>query len=258
MRALVRIGILSVLCCVAIAAHAQSPRPQAPKSSPPRSTPKPQPSAPVPATQPQPTAAAAVVRPQFRPAVLTSGRDSLVNRINVNELLKNGQKDGAVQFSVIVEQDGRAIDVKTYHALPNCQALEAEVAKQLPVAKFTLPIYEHQPVRVLLYGTVLFDADEPPHLRILLNQDPEEIKHGSDFTSKGEMQAFQIASEEPPLLGLADAAVADFNGAKFIPAFRDGDPTDSESLMSLSYTPPGEEESESGLELGIAPPPPEP
>jgi hypothetical protein len=284
--------LAAVSLCLGTAGHAQSPKPQTTRAHSPAPAQAASPKATAqPSAQAQPSGPTSAARPQFRPAVLVSGRDSLVNRINVDELLKKGQKDGAVQFSAMITADGSPEDIAVYHALPNCEALEQEVQKQLTGAKFTPPIYQYQRVKALLYGTVLFDADATPHLRVFLNQDPRAIEGGTDFiapqpvvggdskftglhtpqtlpvkitgvvtlvlqvNTKGEMLAAGVSNEEPPLLGLAEAVAADFEGAKFIPAFRDGDLIDSESITSLCYTPTDEEDASDALNLKLPTPP---
>lgn len=273
-------------CCLALACavNAQTPRAQA--TARPQTTPRapatPRPSATPPGAAAKSTAApspadsaAPVVRPQFRPAVLRTGPDSLVNRIDVKGLLAKGQKDGAVKFAASVLPDGNPGEVWTYHAMPGSELLEQEVLARLKEAKFTPPIYEHQPVKVILSGTVVFDADDAPHLRVFLNQDPEEIKVASDFIApqpvigansdfeglnapatlpvpiegvvdielqidaKGNLLKANLVREDPPLLGFAQAAGDDLAGAKFIPAFRDGDAAESSSVVSLCYKPIG-------------------
>jgi hypothetical protein len=215
-----------------------------------------------------------VARPQFRPAVLGSGPASLINRIDAKDLLAKGQKDGAVMFCALVSKTGDANAAWTYRPMPGTEALEAEVNKKLAGVKFTPPIYNYQPVNVLLYGTVIFAESGTNHVRILLNQDPKEIKAASDFIApqpviggdsafdgltpptsgtpikltavvdlqlkvnrEGQLQDVQVAGEEPPLLGFADAALADFRGAKFIPAFRDGDRADCDIVQPICYKP---------------------
>lgn len=243
------------------AAEAQTPRPQASRAA-----------SPAPRVSPS-AAPAPLPRPQFRPAVLATGPDSAINRIDVKALLQKGQKDGAVQFGVAVGKDGKAGEVWTYHAMPGSEALEKEVSRGLRQARFTPPIYNHQPVIALLSGTVVFDADVPPHLRIFLNQDPKEIQNGADFIApqpviggdsgfkgfnapetlpvavegivelevrvdqKGTLQGMNVTGENPPLLGFRDSALSDFEGAKFIPAFRSGDPVESLCVMNLYYKP---------------------
>ena len=219
-------------------------------------------------------AGAQVKRPQFRPAVLGTGPDSLINRIDAEELLKKGQKDGAVMFCAAVAPNGDAQAAWTYRAMPDTDALEEELTKRLEGVKFTTPIYNYQPVGVLLYGTAVFSATDSPHIQIFLNQDPKELKAASDFVApqpvigadskfdgltppenestvpltaivdlglkvnrEGQLQELLVLTEEPPLLGYAAAAVADFREAKFIPAFRTGDPDDCDIVQPICYKP---------------------
>jgi hypothetical protein len=203
--------------------------------------------------------------------VLGSGADALINRIDRDALLKNGQKEGAVMFCAIVAETGHAIGAWTYRGTPETDALVDEVEKRLVGVKFTSPIYNHQPVKVLIYGTVVFNPAEKPHVWIFLNQDPQELKRRSDFIApqpviggdsnfrglhppagvpiaisgfagvnlkvdvNGALQNLEVLNEEPPLLGFAAATYEDFAGAKFIPAFRSGDPAESDSVMIVCY-----------------------
>jgi hypothetical protein len=149
------------------------------------------------------------------------------------------------------------------------------VLKQLPGSKFAPAIYNHQPVVVLLYGTVIFDPDAQPNLHIFLNQDPQQIKEGNDFIgpqpvfggdskfsglhmpeaipvavegvvelqlrvdTTGNLQELHVTGEDPPLLGFRDSALVDFRDAKFIPAFRDGDATEVKCTLAVCYKPVG-------------------
>lgn len=220
------------------------------------------------------TAEAQGARPQFRPAVLGSGADSLINRIDGEALLKQGQKDGAVMFASMVNKAGQAVKSRTYRGMPGTGPLEQELRKRLEGAKFTPAIYNYQPVEVILSGTVVFSATEKPRLRIFLNQDPTELKEMSDFIApqpvfgadsqfagldypasapvqvnavvdlgvkvdaNGNPRDFRVIAEEPPLAGFGATAVKDFAGAKFIPAFRSGDPAESNSVLVVCYQPP--------------------
>ena len=213
--------------------------------------------------------------PRFRPAVLGSGPDSLVNRIDTQDLLKKGQKDGAVMFCCRVPTTGDVVSYTTYLPLPGSDLLEAEVRKRLDTARLAPAIYEHKPVEVLFYGTVFFSIVEgKPKLHIFANQEAAELKAANDFIgpqpvigadskftglhyprermtvfvkglarlalkvdATGNLQDLQAVSEEPPLVGLAQAALTDFTGAKFIPAFRDGDPVESSILLPVRYEP---------------------
>ena len=55
--------------------------------------------------------------------------------------------------------------------------------------------------------------------------------------AKGNLTNMQVLSEEPPLLGFGNAALSDFGDAKFIPAFRDGKPVDSNVKIPVYYKP---------------------
>ena len=213
--------------------------------------------------------------PRFRPAVLGSGPDSLVNQIDIQDLLKKGQKEGAIMFCCRVATTGDVVSYKTYLPLPGSDLLEAEVRKRLDKARLAPAIYEHKPVEVLFYGTVFFSVvDGKPKLHIFANQEAAELKAANDFIgpqpvfgadskftglhyprermtvfvkglarlavkvdAAGNLQDLQAVSEEPALVGLAQAALTDFTGAKFIPAFRDGDPVESSILLPVRYEP---------------------
>ena len=90
--------------------------------------------------------------PRLRPAVLGSGPDSLVNQIDTQDLLKKGQKDGAIMFCCRVSTTGDVVSSTTYLPVPGSDLLEAD-AKRLDKARLAPAIYEHKPVEVF-YGTV--------------------------------------------------------------------------------------------------------
>ncbi len=213
-------------------------------------------------------------RPQFRPAVLGTGPDALINRIDTKSLLAKGQKDGAVMFCAVVLPNGNALASWTYRPMPGTEALQQELEKRLVSVRFTPAIYQYQPVTVLLFGTAVFSATKSPHLQIFLNQDPVELKTASDFIApqpvtggdsqfdgltppeagtpvpltavvdlslrvnrQGVLEDARVLAEEPPLLGFGAAALADFSEARFIPAFRLGDPEDATVVQPICYKP---------------------
>ena len=226
-----------------------------------------------------PLAEAQGARPQFRPAVLGSGPTSLINRLDTKELLKKGQQDGAVMFCAVVAPNGGSLTSWTYRAMPGTEPLEEELNRRLQDAKFTPAIYNYQPVGVLLYGTAVFSRpDGVPRLRIFLNQDFREFGKMTDFigpqpvfggdsgfeglrppesgtpvpltavvdlglkvSREGALEDLRVLKEEPPLLGFGDAAMENFRTAKFIPAFRDGDPTAADTILPVCYKPVDEE-----------------
>ena len=123
--------------------------------------------------------------PMYRPILLGSGPDSLINRIDSADLLRKGQKDGAIMFSCSVKKDGSVVHVSTYRGTPDSKLLEQEVLKKLSAAanpKFIPAVYNHLPVDAIYYGTVTFMvADGKPRLRIFSNQERSELAKESDF-----------------------------------------------------------------------------
>ena len=69
-------------------------------------------------------AEAEIPPPRFRPAVLGSGPDSLVNQIDTQDLLKKGQKDGAIMFCCRVATTGNVVWYRTYLPVPGSDLLE--------------------------------------------------------------------------------------------------------------------------------------
>jgi TonB-like protein len=220
-----------------------------------------------------PTATPAL--PEFRPAVIGIGPNSLTNTIDTADLIKKGQKDAAVMFACLVAPSGEIARSGTYRGTKGSELLEKEVLRRLANAKFIPAIHNHQPVLAVFYGTVTFaNVNGKPRLRIFANQQLEELRQESDFIdpqpyvgqdskftgthypetpttvmltgavdlavevdAAGNLKSMQVVSEEPPFLNFGEAARFDFNGAKFIPAFRNGKPVDSKVTLHVYYKP---------------------
>jgi TonB family protein len=226
-----------------------------------------------------PTPAATPALPQFRPALLGTGPDSLVNKIDTADLIKKGQKDGVVMFSCLVAPTGNVARSACYRGTKGSELLEQEVLRRLANAKFVPAIHNHQPVIAVFYGTATFAVvNGKPRLRIFCNQQLEEVKKESDFIdpqpyvgpgsqftgthypdtgtsvmvtgvvelalvvdSAGNLKNIRVITEEPPYLSFGQGALSDFSGAKFIPAFRNGKPVDSKVTIPVYYKPSGSE-----------------
>src|SRR2546423_5869590 len=121
----------------------------------------------------------------YRPALVGTGPEASINRIDSAGLMKQGQKDAAVMFSCSVKRDGSVLSVSTYRGTPDSKALEQEILKRLAAAanpKFMPAIYNHIPVDAIYYGTVTFTiVSDKPRLRIFSNQEREELAKESDF-----------------------------------------------------------------------------
>src|SRR6266568_7614674 len=123
--------------------------------------------------------------PMYRPVLLGTGPDALINRIDTAGLIKQGQKDAAILFSCLVKKDGTVLSVSTYRGTPDSKLLEEEILKKLSAAanaKFIPAIYNHMPVGAIYYGTVTFAiVNDKPRLRIFSNQERAELAKESDF-----------------------------------------------------------------------------
>jgi len=178
-------------------------------------------------------------------------------------------------FSCLVAPTGDIVRSGAYRGTKGSELLEQELLKRLANEKFIPAIHNHQPVIAIFYGTVTFAVvNGKPRLRIFANQQLDELKKESDFIdpqpyvgqdsrfvgmhypetgstvqvtgvaelaldvdATGNLKSMQLVSEEPPLLGFGDAAISDFTGAKFIPAFRNGQPVDSKVKIPVYYKP---------------------
>jgi hypothetical protein len=217
--------------------------------------------------------------PMYRPILIGTGPDALINRIDTADLIAKGQKDGAIMFICFVDKTGQVTRSGIYHSrdASNVQILEDELRRRLsPAANPTLipGIYNHVPVSAIYFGTLTFAVlNGKPRLRIFSNQQIEEVKKESDFIGpqpvfggpskftgmhypfdlgeaietngfvemqmkidiNGNLQDMKVLREEPPLVGFGKAAISDLTGAKFIPAFRNGQPVACDVTLPFYY-----------------------
>ena len=222
-----------------------------------------------------PSPSARPTLPEFRPALIGTAPNSLVNTMDTADLIKKGQKEAAVMFSCLVAPTGQIVTSGAYRGTLGSELLEQELLKRLATAKFIPAVHNHEPVIAVFYGTVKFAVvNGKPRLRIFANQQLEEVDKETDFIgpqpyvgqdskftglhypetgstvavtgvvevelnvdAKGNLTNMQVLSEQPPLLGFGDAALTDFDGAKFIPAFRNGQPVESNVKIPIYYKP---------------------
>ena len=213
--------------------------------------------------------------PMNRPALIGSAPDALVNKIDTQDLIKKGQKAGAIMFCCIVAESGDVVWSVTYRGTPDSKPLEQEVLKRLAEAKFIPAIHDRKPVRVFFYGTVVFSiVKDKPRLRIFANQEKAELEKENDFIApqpyvggdskfdgfhtpekltpvsvtgtaevsvtvdvSGNLKGIELVSEYPPFLRFGEAALSDFGQAKFIPAYRNGQPVESEVTLAAYCQP---------------------
>lgn len=228
-----------------------------------------------PASTPASSASPAPQLVQYLPALLGTGPDAVINRIDTASLIKNGQKDATISFSCSVKKTGEIASVWTYRGTPGSELLERELVRCLDNAVFAPAIHNYKPVHALFFGTVTFKVvNGKPRLRIFANQEAEELKKESDFVgpqpfvgpgskfeglhypsdsltsalsgivelalkvdANGNVKELKIISETPPLAGFRRAAAEDFRVASFIPAFRDGKPVECSVTLPVYYEP---------------------
>ena len=234
--------------------------------------------APSPSSQPSASPAASPVSaqlPQYRPALLALGPNSVINRIDTAGLIRDGQKDGSLYFRCSVGPTGQIMDTWTYRQTPDSTLLERELVRCLDRTAFVPAVYNHQPVSALFFGAIIFKiVDGKPRLRIFANQEEAELKKESDFVgpqpfvgpgskfeglhypndtvtselsgmvelamkidATGKLLELRVVSEDPPLVGFRRAAAEDFRVATFIPAFRDGKPVECNVTLPIYYEP---------------------
>src|ERR1043165_4915612 len=120
--------------------------------------------------------------PEFRPALLGTHHQSLINKINTESLMKRGQCEAVVMFTAGISELGHGYIWETYRATPNSDLLSKELMGRTSQAQFEAAVYKHQHVGVILTGTVAFSVGAgKPHLRIFLNQEESDFKQGKDF-----------------------------------------------------------------------------
>lgn len=213
--------------------------------------------------------------PEFRPALIGRSPGAIINRIDTKTLVAAKQKEGLVMFYAVVQKTGDVGLCETYLGSADSQLLAQEVQRALTGGKMIPAVRNHEPITVIFYGTVVFSmVTDKPRLRLFANQDANEIKSEKDFIApqpciggdsafsgihlpqrgspvplsavvnlqlavdaSGNLQKAKVLEESPPLLGYGDAALMDFNSAKYIPAFRDGKPAACDTTLSIYYPP---------------------
>ncbi len=223
-----------------------------------------------------PFGAGAETLPDMRPALVGSGRSSLVNLIDTQALMKRGQQHGAALFRCLVQPTGQPYYQVAYGGTPNSEMLREEVKNKLYGARFIPAVYDHHNTYAWFYGTVVFWISEgKPHLRVYANQEKAELEKGSDFIrpqaiyvpghhyeptkypeaswateeipgtvdlemtvdSAGKLKEIHVLQENPPGKHYGESALTDNKKATFLPAFRNGHPVESTSHITYTFLP---------------------
>jgi hypothetical protein len=228
---------------------------------------------------PEPSAAPSVAPRatpiRFRPILMSTGDNGLINKIDRLRLVDENPKEQGVMFYCVVNKNGKIISTATYRETDKSAALEREVRKNIENSAFIPAIYDSKTVDAIFYGTATFSATEGrPRLRIFANNDMSEVDTETDFIGpqpiygsgskflglhypkkadhktngiaeldleiddQGNLKNIAVAYEYPADQGFGEAALADFADAKFIPAFRNGEAVECKTRLPVFYKAP--------------------
>jgi hypothetical protein len=122
----------------------------------------------------------------MRPALLAHDAKALLNAIDTEKLMKDGQKDATLRFTCQVNSGGWCRGMATYAGTPGSEPLAKELLRHSESEHpgFVPAVYDGQTWGAILSGTVVFFIKEnKPHLRIYLNEEPDHIAKGDDFVA---------------------------------------------------------------------------
>jgi hypothetical protein len=208
--------------------------------------------------------------PAMRPALLGTGKGSLINLMDAERLMKKGQTDAIVRFTCGVNYSGQGSNMVTYRGSANARPLAEEAIDKLERATFIPAVYRHEKTSSLLSGTIIYAViSGKPHLRIHLNQEGEHLKHdGDDFISPqpvfppedkfhgfdfpnetvsadvgvtlnidatGKLNDAKLVSESPPGAGFGPAVMNKISLVTFLPAYSHGKPVASTTTFHIMF-----------------------
>ncbi len=213
--------------------------------------------------------------PKYRPAVPGQGKRSLVELIDTQRLMKQGQGTAILMFETGVTKSGRTYDSRTYRETPGAEKLRQEVMSKLDLALFEPAVVNNVYVTAYVQGTVnFFVKDGKPHLRVFLHQEDEALMSGQDFVAPqfafvpgkpqfrgmynphlssgqqglavlrinvdadGNVQGTKVLHEHPTGQGFGDRVATDVRDARFVPGFRHGKPVACQFTWTMIFSGP--------------------
>ncbi|MGI9088132.1 MAG: hypothetical protein ACR2HH_10410 [Chthoniobacterales bacterium] len=220
-------------------------------------------------------------QPQMRPALLTNGKNSLINLIDTQRLFKEGQGDAVVRFDFGVSRHGEGYEAETYMRSDKSDKLAKEIIDKCNRSKFMPAVYKGEEVASMVMGTAIFGVvGGKPHLRIYLHQEPSHLKNGDDFISpqpvvmwndkfngfiypeegrfsgmvsvkldvdaNGNLLNTQVSHESMPGRGMGKAIMERIHTLHFVPAFSHGQAVASSTTWNLTFQGGGRGQSWTG------------
>lgn len=211
--------------------------------------------------------------PDMRPALVGTGPKSLINLIDTQLLMKQGQTDAMVMFSCSVNDFGYC-DMITYGGTPNSKALAEEAVKKSEGARFIPAVYKHKNSYASVYGTIIFRViNGKPRLRIYLTQEKEHLLREDGFISPqpvyfqgqkfkgievpnegigfsatveftvtvdatGKLKGTKVIFESPPGRGFGSAVMSQISDVTFLPGYLNGKPVACSATMQTLFKGP--------------------
>ena len=112
------------------------------------------------------------------------GPRALINLIDGEKLLKQGQGDAIVRFDFAVSDIGQAWGTDSYLRSDKSDAFAKEIIDKVPRSKWLPAIWRGGKVYAIVSATGIFGViDGKPRVRIFLNQEEAHLKTGNDFIS---------------------------------------------------------------------------
>lgn len=206
---------------------------------------------------------------------MSVGPTGLINKVDRLSLAEQNPNPEAVMFYCVVNKKGKIVSSAVYRESPGSEALERQIRKNVENSSFIPALYDSKPVDAIYYGTAIFSvAQGRPRLRIFSNQETPEVAAENDFIGpqpvyggeskflglhypkkadektngiaelnlqvdqEGNLERISVVYEYPADGGFGEAALADFKDAKFVPAFRNGEPVACSIRLPVYYQAP--------------------
>lgn len=228
---------------------------------------------PEPSLAPSPSPAGTPIK--FRPILMSTGPTGLINEVDRLSLAEQNPNPEAVMFYCVVNKKGKVVSSAVYREVPGSEPLLRQIRNHVENSSFMPALYNSKPVDAIYYGAAIFSVLQGrPRFRIFSNQETAELTAENDFIGpqpvyggeskflglhypkkadektngiaelnlqvdqEGNLERISVVYEYPADGGFGEAALADFKDAKFVPAFRNGEPVACSIRLPVYYQAP--------------------
>jgi TonB family protein len=228
---------------------------------------------PVPTIAPSPSPAGTPTK--FRPILMSTEPTGLINKVDRLSVAEQNPNPEAVMFYCVVNKKGKVVSSAIYRELPGSEPLARQIRNNVESSSFIPALYNSKPVDAIYYGAAVFSVLQGrPRFRIFANQETAELTAENDFIGpqpvyggdskflglhypkkadgktngiaelnlqidqEGNLKRISVLYEYPTDRGFGEAALVDFKDAKFVPAFRNGEPVECTIRLPVYYQAP--------------------